>query len=163
VRRASFVDVITGSAERTRSVGSRLGELAAAGDVILLVGPLGAGKTCLTQGIALGLGVVDNVVSPTFVLLREYQGRLPLYHLDFYRLDSIEEISSLGLEDYLFGPGVCVVEWAEKGLSALPREHLLIEIERAATSRRRLRLRPSGARYEEMLSHFESAGIRAGK
>jgi len=157
------VDVTTGSAERTRSVGSALGELAAAGDVILLVGPLGAGKTCLTQGIARGLGVAENVVSPTFVLLREYQGRLPLYHLDFYRLDSVEEISALGLEDYLFGPGVCVVEWAEKGLSALPREHLLIEVERAAASRRRLKLRPSGARYEEMLSHLESAGVSAGK
>lgn len=163
MRRSSFVEVLSGSAERTRSLGSRLGELAAAGDVILLVGPLGAGKTCLTQGIARGLGVVENVVSPTFVLLREYQGRLSLYHLDFYRLDSVEEVSSLGLEDYLFGPGVCVVEWAEKGLSALPEEHLLVEIDRAAASRRRLRFRPSGARYEEMISQFEVSGVSAGK
>jgi len=148
------VDIVSGSVERTRSVGSALGKLAEAGDVILLVGPLGAGKTCLTQGVARGLGVIESVVSPTFVLLREYRGRLPLFHLDFYRLDSVDEISSLGLEDYLFGDGVCVVEWAEKGLAALPREHLLIEIERAEASRRRLRLRPSGARYEEMISQL---------
>lgn len=156
MRRQQFVDIVSGSAEHTRSVGSALGKLAEAGDVILLVGPLGAGKTCLTQGVARGLGVVENVVSPTFVLLREYRGRLPLFHLDFYRLDSVDEISSLGLEEYLFGDGVCVVEWAEKGLTAVPREHLLIEIERAEASRRRLRLRPSGTRYEEMVSQLGS-------
>ena len=150
-------DLVTGSAERTRSVGAALGRTAAAGDVILLVGPLGAGKTCLAQGIARGLGIEENVVSPTFVLLREYQGRLPLYHLDFYRLDTVEEVASLGLEDYLFGSGVCVVEWADRGMSVLPRKNLLIEMEHVAPSRRLLRFYPKGARYAEMLSQLQNA------
>jgi tRNA threonylcarbamoyladenosine biosynthesis protein TsaE len=156
------VDIVTGSAERTRSVGSALGRLAAAGDVVLLTGPLGAGKTCLTQGIALGLDVAESVVSPTFVLLREYSGRMPLYHLDFYRLDA-EEVMSLGLDDYLFGPGLCVVEWADRGLAALPEEHLLVEMEHAAPSKRRLTFRSRGERYVEILHKFETAGTVAGK
>jgi len=138
-------------------VGAALGRTAAAGDVILLVGSLGAGKTCLAQGIARGLGVEENVVSPTFVLLREYQGRLPLYHLDFYRLDTVEEVASLGLEDCLFGSGVCVVEWADRGMSVLPGEHLLVEMEHVAPSRRLLRFYPKGARYAEMLSQLQNA------
>ena len=150
-------DLVTGSAERTRSVGAALGRTAAAGDVILLVGPLGAGKTCLAQGIARGLGVEENVVSPTFVLRREYQGRLPLYHLDFYRLDTVEEVASLGIEGYIFGSGVCVVEWADRGMSVLPGEHLLVEMEHVAPSRRLLRFYPKGARYAEMLSQLQNA------
>ncbi len=158
-----FVDMVTGSVARTRSVGSALGGLAVAGDLILLVGALGAGKTCLAQGIARGLDIAENVVSPTFVLLREYEGRLPLYHLDFYRLNSIEEVASLGIDDYLSGPGVCVVEWADRGLEVLPEEHLLVEMEHVSASKRGLRFRPKGARYVDMLAQFEGAGIVAGK
>ena len=157
------MDMVTGSVERTRSVGSALGGLAVAGDLILLVGALGAGKTCLAQGIARGLDIAESVVSPTFVLLREYEGRLPLYHLDFYRLNSIEEVASLGIDDYLSGPGVCVVEWADRGLEVLPEEHLLVEMEHVSASKRRLRFRPRGGRYVGMLAQFEGAGIVAGK
>jgi len=140
------------SAEQTRKIGAKLGELAASGDVILLEGELGVGKTCLTQGIARGLSIDDYVISPTFVLLREYRGRLPLYHIDFYRLDSIEEMAQLGLEDYLYSSGVCVVEWAEKGLDILPEEHLYIKMQHLASTERKLSFTPKGARYVEMLS-----------
>jgi len=150
--REASLDMVTHSAERTRKLGIRLGELAEAGDVLLLVGTLGAGKTCLTQGIAQGLGIDEHVVSPTFMLRREYQGRLPLYHIDFYRLERIEEVASLGLDDYLYGNGVCVVEWAEKGFAALPSEHLLVEMEHLAPSKRKLTFLPKGSRYVEMLS-----------
>lgn len=140
------------SAEQTRKIGAKLGELAAFGDVILLEGELGVGKTCLTQGIARGLGIDDYVISPTFVLLREYQGRLHLYHIDFYRLESIEEVVQLGLDDYLYSSGVCVVEWAEKGLDILPEEHLYIEMQHRTSTERKLNFTPKGARYVEMLS-----------
>ncbi len=150
------LEMISHSADRTRRVGMRLGELAVAGDVILLVGTLGAGKTCLTQGIAWGLGIDDYAVSPSFVLLREYQGRLPLYHIDFYRLDRIEEVEHLGLDDYLYGSGVCVVEWADKGLDVLPREHLLIEMQYLAPTKRKLNFSPEGPRYVDMLSQLEA-------
>jgi tRNA threonylcarbamoyladenosine biosynthesis protein TsaE len=101
--------------ERTRALGQALGELARAGDVVLLEGELGAGKTAFTQGIGLGLGVAATINSPTFTILKEYEGRLPLYHFDLYRLDEPDELYELGFEDYFHGDGVCVVEWAERG------------------------------------------------
>ncbi len=116
------------SPEQTQLLGSYLGELARKADVFHLTGELGTGKTCLVQGIARGLDVKEYAFSPSFVILREYHGRLPLYHIDFYRLDHIEEIADLGLEEYFYGDGVCVIEWAEKGLQVLPWDNLLITI-----------------------------------
>jgi len=157
------LEILSNSAEQTRKIGMKLGELAAAGDVIFLVGPLGAGKTCLTQGIARGLGIHEYTASPTFVLVREYQGKLPLYHIDLYRLDRIEEVTQLGLDDYLYGNGVCVVEWADKGLSVLPEEHLLIEMQIVSPMKRKLSFMPKGTRYSEMLSKLKSEGAGARK
>ncbi|MBI2851043.1 MAG: tRNA (adenosine(37)-N6)-threonylcarbamoyltransferase complex ATPase subunit type 1 TsaE, partial [Chloroflexi bacterium] len=94
-------EIITKTPEQTQRLGVRLGELAQAGDVFLLVGKLGAGKTCLTQGIAWGLGIKEYALSPSFVIMRELHGRLPLYHIDLYRLDRLEESQDLGLDDYL--------------------------------------------------------------
>ena len=146
--------LISRSPEQTQRLGSRLGELAQAGDVLLLVGGLGAGKTCLAQGIAWGLGIEEYASSPSFVVVREYRGRLTLYHIDLYRLDSLEDISALGLDDYLYGNGVCVVEWSDKGLSLLPREHLLITMGYLSDMERGLSLEPRGQRYREMLSQL---------
>jgi tRNA threonylcarbamoyladenosine biosynthesis protein TsaE len=157
------LEIVSNSAEQTRKIGMKLGKLAASGDVILLVGPLGAGKTCLTQGIAHGLGIPEYTASPTFVLVREYQGKLPLYHIDLYRLDKIEEVTQLGLDDYLYGNGVCVVEWADKGLSVLPEEHLIIEMQIVSPMKRKLSFMPRGTRYLEMLSKLKSARRRARK
>ena len=98
--------------EETQQVGRIIGEQARPGDVYLLTGPLGAGKTCLTQGIALGLGVPGHVRSPTFVLMTRYQGRLTLHHMDLYRIGGPLEAWDLGLDEYLSGDGVCVIEWA---------------------------------------------------
>ncbi len=144
--------LVTHSPEETRTLGASLGELAQAGDIYLLSGNLGAGKTCLTQGIARGLGSQDYALSPTFVLMRELQGRLPLYHIDLYRLDHIEEIADLGLDDYLYGEGICVIEWAEKGLSILPAEHLLIKIDYLSDTERCLEFIPHGKRYEKIIA-----------
>ena len=152
------LEIVSNSAEETRKIGMKLGKLAASGDVILLVGPLGAGKTCLTQGIARGLGIHEYTASPTFVLVREHsRGKLPLYHIDLYRLDRIEEVTQLGLNDYLYGNGVCVVEWADKGLSVLPEEYLLIEMQIVSPTKRKLRFMPKGTRYLEILSQLNSA------
>ena len=151
------LEIISYSAAQTRKVGKMLGELAAPGDVILLIGPLGIGKTCLAQGIAYSLAIEDYAMSPSFVLVREYQGRLPLYHIDFYRLDRIEEIAQLGLDDYLYGSGVCVIEWADKGLDTLPDEHLIVQMQYLAPTRRKITLVPKGPRYVEMLSQLRIA------
>ena len=157
----SHLEIITRSPEETQKIGVRLGELALPGDVFLLVGGLGAGKTCLTQGIAWGLGVKEYATSPSFVVIRELQGRLPLYHIDFYRLDHLEEIAELGLDDYLYGKGVSVVEWAEKGFRLLPEEHLLIEIGYLSDNERSLKLKPSGKRYKEMVAKLKHLHINS--
>lgn len=159
----SSLEIVSNSAGQTRKIGMKLGKLAAAGDVILLVGSLGAGKTCLTQGIAQGLGIDEYTASPSFVLVREYKGKLPLYHIDLYRLDKIEEVTQLGLDDYLYGKGVCVVEWADKGLSVLPEEHLLIEMQIVSPMKRKLSFMPRGTRYLEILSKLKNARRGAGK
>ena len=145
------------SPEQTQLLGSYLGELAQKADIILLIGELGTGKTCLVQGIARGLGVKEYAFSPSFVILREYHGRLPLYHIDFYRLDHIEEIADLGLEEYFYGDGVCVVEWAEKGLQVVPRGNLFITIQyiSAYQTGRSICLKPQGKRYYEMIGQLK--------
>ena len=149
--------LITHSPEQTQQLGTSIGKLALPGDVFLLIGELGTGKTCLTQGIAWGLDIREYTLSPTFVIMREHYGRLPLYHIDLYRLDHIEEIMDLGLDDYLYGGGVCVVEWAEKGLSIMPEEHLLIEISHLSGDERRFQLTSDAQRYQELLEQLKKA------
>ncbi len=150
-----MMNLISESPEETQRLGEELGRLAQPGDLFLLVGGLGTGKTCLTQGIAWGLGIEGYATSPSFVVINQYWGSLPLYHIDLYRLDSIEEVIELGLDDYLYGNGVCVVEWAEKALEVLPTEHLLVEISFLSDTSRNLVLRPSGERYVAMLSQLK--------
>jgi tRNA threonylcarbamoyladenosine biosynthesis protein TsaE len=145
------------SPEQTQLLGRYLGKLARKADVFLLTGDLGTGKTCLVQGIAHGLDVKEYAFSPSFVILRQYHGRLPLYHIDFYRLDSIEEIADLGLQDYFYGDGVCVVEWAEKGLQVVPQDSLLISIQYVPVSQtaRSIHLKPQGQRYNELIKQLK--------
>jgi tRNA threonylcarbamoyladenosine biosynthesis protein TsaE len=141
---------------QTQQLGRIIGELACPGDIILLSGPLGAGKTCLAQGIAQGLGVIENAASPSYVLMREFSGRLPLYHMDLYRLEC-KEIAELGLDDYLYGQGVCVIEWAEKAVALMPTEHLAINLAYAGESERNVDIIPNGARYETMAQYIAIA------
>lgn len=144
------------SPEQTHLLGNYLGNLAQKGDVFLLTGDLGAGKTCLVQGIANSLGIKEYAFSPSFVIAREYHGRIPLYHIDFYRLDHIEEIADLGLDEYICGDGVCVIEWAEKGLQLLPREYLLVKLDYAPDSEthRTIYFRAEGERYLELVERL---------
>ncbi len=151
------LNLITHSPEQTYELGRSMGKLAQPSDVLLLVGELGTGKTCLTQGIAWGLGIEEYTLSPTFVIMRELYGRLPLYHIDLYRLNDIVEIAALGLDDYLYGDGICVVEWAEKGLSVMPVEHLMVEISHLGDTERNFQLKAGSQRYRKMLDQLKDA------
>lgn len=134
-----------------------------AGMVLALNGALGTGKTVLAKGIARGLGVKELVISPTFTLIQEYQGRVPLFHFDFYRLDRAEEVEALGYEEYFFGEGVCLVEWAEKFPFLLPEDHFEICIQQVGQNmqERLLKWRSFSSRYaglEEVLSQYAVVG-----
>ena len=123
------LSIQTSSPEETQQVGRIIGEQAQPGDIYLLTGPLGAGKTCLTQGIGLGLGVAGHPRSPTFVLMTRYEGRLTLHHMDLYRINDPLEAWDLGLEEYLFGEGVCVIEWANQAEELFPENALWIDMD----------------------------------
>lgn len=109
-------------------IAEKLGKLVNSSDIICLVGDLGAGKTTFTQALATGLDVEDYVTSPTFILINEYEGRIPLYHFDIYRVNDISEMEDLGYEEYFYGDGVCVIEWADLIKNILPYNYLWIEI-----------------------------------
>ena len=121
---------ITESPAETQALGEKLGKTLKQGDVIALVGDLGTGKTCLTQGIARGIGIApDEVVnSPSYILINEYNGTIPIYHIDLYRLENSEEIAELGLSEYIEGDGICIIEWAERMADALPDTCIKIHI-----------------------------------
>jgi len=145
--------VVTHSPEKTRDLGRLLGSIARPGDLLLLSGPLGSGKTCLVQGVTFGLGVKEYARSPSFIIVSRYRGRLDLYHVDLYRLEDLREVIDLGLEEYLAGEGVCVVEWAEKAVALFPEEHIWIELAYGeAENERRIDLEARGGRYQEVLT-----------
>jgi tRNA threonylcarbamoyladenosine biosynthesis protein TsaE len=155
------VELRSGSLDETRALGEKLGRLLVPGDVVLLHGALGAGKTAFAQGIARGLDVTDPVNSPTFTILKEYEGWLPLYHFDLYRIDDPYELEALGFADYFDGAGVSVIEWAERGdidgdaaTGVWPARWLRIRFERRGPSERILRLTAAGARGQALLAAF---------
>ena len=162
------------SREDTLRFGQVLGSLLRAGDVIALIGDLGAGKTTLTQGIAQGMGITDRVTSPTFTLVQEYQGRVPLFHFDPYRLERPEDVYDFGFEEYLERGGAVVVEWADKIAALLPTERLTLilteestsedaslpeemtpheSIQEEKTAARQLEIEATGTRYQTLLQH----------
>ena len=124
----SVETVTSRSPEETQAAGERLGARLQAGAVVACIGALGAGKTCFLQGLARGLGVQSQVTSPTFVLVNQYRGRLPVYHVDAYRTDTLTELLDLGIEDLLHGDGVTVIEWADKLVPLLPPRAIMVTI-----------------------------------
>jgi tRNA threonylcarbamoyladenosine biosynthesis protein TsaE len=129
------------SPEETAAAGERLAETLGPGDVVALTGELGAGKTCFTQGLARGLGVTGRTVSPTFVLVNEYRGRVPVHHVDAYRTGSLTELLDLGLDELFAGDGVTIVEWADKLLPLLPAHTVHVHIEGAGDEPRAITIR----------------------
>ncbi len=138
----------THSSEETESFAIKLAQLLQPRDVITLEGDLGAGKTTFTKGLAKGLKISKTVNSPTFTIIKEYQGRLPLYHMDVYRLDDSYE--DLGFDEYFEGSGVTVVEWAHLIEEQLPASLLTISIQRIGDTSRKIVLKPLGERYETL-------------
>ena len=129
----------TSSAAETRALGEKLADRLQPGDVVVLAGDLGAGKSELARGIARGLGVKETVPSPSFTILNVYEsGRCPLYHFDWYRLESAEELYELGMDEYLGGDGVALVEWAERCPEAIPENALRITLETTGEEKRKI-------------------------
>jgi tRNA threonylcarbamoyladenosine biosynthesis protein TsaE len=126
-------------------VGERLGARLEPGAVVACVGDLGAGKTCFLQGVARGLGVTSDVTSPTFVLVNVYRGRLPVYHMDAYRTNSLLEVVDLGLEEMLDGDGVTLIEWADKVRPLLPPRAIVVRITGLGDEPRRIEVEEPGA------------------
>jgi len=121
----------TKSSEETIALGKKIGAKLNSGDILAFYGDLGSGKTTMIKGVSLGLGVTeeDIVKSPSFIMVNEYKGRFPIYHIDLYRTRNIEEILSIGFDDYLYGNGVCLIEWAEKAEKELPENIIKVELE----------------------------------
>ncbi len=120
----------TENPEETQSLGEELGKKLKPGSVIALIGDLGSGKTCLTQGIARGVGIAPHEVvsSPSYILINEYTGKIPIYHIDLYRIETSEEIAELGLGEYVDGLGICIIEWADRMQDDLPDTCIMVHI-----------------------------------
>jgi tRNA threonylcarbamoyladenosine biosynthesis protein TsaE len=134
------ITVFSSSPEETAAWGERIGRLLSRGSVVALQGGLGAGKTCFAKGIARSLGVGEEVTSPTYTIISEYEGVLPLYHIDAYRLSGDEEFQALGAEDLLCGGGVSVIEWSERIPRSLPPDAVVVELEIAGGETRRIHI-----------------------
>jgi tRNA threonylcarbamoyladenosine biosynthesis protein TsaE len=146
--------VVSHGPQDTLDLGARLGRALWPGSIVLLQGELGSGKTVLVKGIASGLGVKTAVTSPTFVLMQPYEGRLTLFHVDLYRLESLKEIEGIGLEEYLWGDGVCAVEWAEKFRQNWPGSFLQVVMAAGPGKERNIILRAKVERYQRCLKEL---------
>ena len=137
------------------ALGERLGRLLRPGDVVALFGDLGAGKTVITKGIAAGLGVEADVHSPTFTLIHEHLGEIPLYHVDLYRLSDENEVRMLGIDEYIYGDGVTVIEWADRMPNLLPPERIDITMTMQGDDRREIALRTESARLRKAIEGLQ--------
>lgn len=142
--------------EETKNFGIKLGKLLNSGDIVCLNGDLGAGKTTLSKSIGLGLGVEDYITSPTFNLINEYSGRLTMYHFDVYRLENVDDLYDLGFDEYFYGQGVCIIEWAEKIESLIPEEKILVEMGNGDNiDERIIKIHGKGPAYDELIKELD--------
>ena len=124
-----MIKFVTNNTEETIELGKKIGNYLRKGDVIAMQGTLAAGKTTITKGIAQSLDISETITSPTFCLISEYEGKMPLYHMDVYRLDNEEDFANLGTEDMIYGNGVSIIEWSEKIMNELPKKTIILKIE----------------------------------
>ena len=148
-----MVKIYLENEEQTRDIGFKLGRLLTSKSVICLIGDLGAGKTTMTQSLAKSLEVDDYITSPTFTIVNEYEGKMPLYHFDVYRIGSSDEMYDIGFDEYINGDGVCIIEWANLIEDILPDEYLYIEMNYKETGREMI-LTPKGEKYEEIVKEL---------
>lgn len=150
------MEIILKSLKETEEFGIKLGSLLKVGDILCLNGDLGAGKTTMTKSIGLGLGVEEYITSPTFALINQYSGRLPVYHFDVYRLENADELFDLGFDDYFYGNGVCIIEWADKIEKMIPKERIVIDIEKGKNDDERiLKFSGYGERFQELVKELK--------
>lgn len=155
------MEIISASPQDTEDIAYRLSGYLKAQDVIALIGNLGSGKTVFVKGLAKGLGFrKKDVLSPTFVIIRQYKGRFMLNHFDLYRLTDITQLQQLGYEEYLWGDGISVIEWADRVEEALPKDYLRVEFKILDINRRLLRLIPKGRQYEDYLRKFKRPAVK---
>lgn len=148
--------VITSNPEQTWRIGELFGALLGPGDIVCLYGDLGAGKTSLSYGIALGLGVKEQyITSPTFTFVNEYEGRVPFYHIDLYRLKDPVELENIGFEEYIDSDGVTVIEWAERAEDELPEERLSVYLNYVDENSREIGFLAEGERYQKLLDALQ--------
>lgn len=140
--------------EETMALGEKLGAMFAAGDVIALFGDLGAGKTTLTKGIARGMNLSDDIHSPTFTLIHEHPGAIPLYHIDLYRLAYEEEVEGIGIEEYIYGDGVTIIEWADRMKSMLPEGRLDIDLKMRGDTEREMTFETDSPRLSAIIEEL---------
>lgn len=152
-----MMKIISHSVTETLNIGKKVSRHLRPGDILCFYGQLGSGKTVLTKGVAKGLGIdINKVISPTFVLIREHtNGKLPLYHFDLYRLEDSRGILELGYEEYFYGDGVSVIEWADRLKSLTPKEFLRVDLSIIKDSQREIKLSAIGSRYEELLGEID--------
>ncbi len=150
------MEIRLNSLEETEEFGIKLGRSLRRGDILCLNGDLGAGKTTLTKSIGLGLGVEEYITSPTFALINQYSGRLPVYHFDVYRLENVEELFDLGFDEYFYGNGVCIIEWADKIDRMIPKERIVIDIEKGNNLNERIfKFSGDEARLDELMKELK--------
>ncbi|MDD3036236.1 MAG: tRNA (adenosine(37)-N6)-threonylcarbamoyltransferase complex ATPase subunit type 1 TsaE [Candidatus Saccharimonadaceae bacterium] len=139
----------------TEDFGEKLGKLLKTGDIVCLNGDLGAGKTTLTKAIGVGLGVDEYITSPSFTLINQYRGRVMVYHYDVYRLEEVDELYDLGFDEYFYGDGVSIIEWADKIEKFIPEERIEIQLEKTDNPDERiLHISGNGNRYEEIVKEL---------
>lgn len=148
-----MVKIYLENEEKTKEIGYKLGKLVEPGSVICLIGDLGVGKTTMTQSLAKALEVDDYITSPTFTIVNEYEGRLPLYHFDVYRIGCSEEMYDIGYDEYINSDGVCIIEWANLIEDILPDEYLYVELKYKEMAREMI-LTPKGEKYEKIVEEL---------
>lgn len=151
------MEILLKGLKETEKFGIKLGSLLKPGDVVCLIGDLGAGKTTLTKSIGLGLEVDDYITSPTFVLINEYNGRIPVYHFDVYRLENAHELYDLGFDEYFYGNGVSIIEWADKIEKLLPEERIVLDIKMGKNlDERIINITIYGDRYKDIMKELKN-------
>jgi tRNA threonylcarbamoyladenosine biosynthesis protein TsaE len=144
------MNFITNTVEETIELGEKIGRSLKPGDIVCIDGDLGSGKTHLTKGIALGLGIGEHITSPTFNIVNEYEGRIKLYHFDVYRVNDPDEIAAIGFDEYIFSDAVSVIEWSDYIKELIPDDHIQINISNESITRRNINIRFFGKRYDNI-------------